>query len=157
MSNNKSILQNNNLELSSNNLDLQNLIDQANSLPDAGSIELPELMNEGTAADLLLGKELIKQDGSKVTGAMPNNSTISYTMDGINTKTVLIPKGYTDGGSISLDGTIDNEVDVQAVLIAQLTEVLSTKSAYNTIYIGSSQPTSNIGVNGDIYIVSVSQ
>jgi hypothetical protein len=53
---NKSILQSNNDALSSNNLDLQTLIDQANALPDAGGVELPELTNEGSASDMLSGK-----------------------------------------------------------------------------------------------------
>lgn len=42
MSNNyKLTLQSNNTELSSNNLDLQNLIDQANSLPEVGGGSSP--------------------------------------------------------------------------------------------------------------------
>jgi archaellin len=51
---------------------------------------------------------------------MPNNGTISQTMDGINTTSVTIPSGYTQGGSISLDNTIGNEVTIQTDLIAQI-------------------------------------
>lgn len=47
----------------------------------------------------------------------------------------------------------DNEVNTQADLIAQIVEALETKAAYNTIYIGTTEPTDDIGVNGDIYIV----
>lgn len=81
MSNYKSTLQSNNTELSSNNLDLQSLIDQANALPDAGGVELPELINEGTAADLLSGKELIDGDGNKVTGTFSIDSELNTQDD----------------------------------------------------------------------------
>jgi hypothetical protein len=118
-----------------------------------GGIELPELSNEGSASDLLSGKELIDADGNIVTGNMPNNGAISSTMDGLNTKQVIIPAGYTSGGTVSLDNTIDNEVDIQANLIAQIIEALESKTTYNTIHIGTSVPTNDIGVNGDIYIV----
>jgi hypothetical protein len=92
MSNNyKSTLQSNNTELSSNNLDLQALIDQANALPDAGGVDLPELTNEGTAADLLSGKELIDGDGNKVTGTIPTKTSSNITVSGA---TVTVPSGY---------------------------------------------------------------
>lgn len=127
MSNNyKSTLQSNNTELSSNNLDIQALIDQANALPDAGGVELPTLTNEGSAADLLSGKQLIDQDGQIVTGTMTNNGSISSTMDGINTKSITVPAGYTDGGTVSLDDTIDNEASEQSDLIDQIIDVINT-------------------------------
>lgn len=69
MSNYKSTLQSNNESISSNNIDLQSLIDQANALPEAGT-DLPELSNEGSASDLLFGKQLIDSDGNKVTGTI---------------------------------------------------------------------------------------
>lgn len=65
---NKSILQSNNESLSANNLDLQSLIDQANALPDAGGIELPELSNPANADEVFSGKQLIDDDGNVVTG-----------------------------------------------------------------------------------------
>jgi hypothetical protein len=58
--------------------------------------------------------------GAVQTGTMPNNGTISQTIDGINTTSVTIPSGYTQGGSISLDNTIGNEVTTQTDLIAQI-------------------------------------
>ena len=145
-----------NLELQSNNTDLQEILNIINALPEesgGGSIDLPSLTNEGIASDLLSGKELINSNGGKVTGTMKNNGDIASTMNGIDTKSVSIPAGYTSGGTVSLDDTIDNEVATQADLITQIMETLSAKSAYNTIYIGSSEPTSDIGVDGDIYIV----
>ena len=133
MSNYNSQLQSNNEALSSNNLDLQSLIDQANALPDAGGVELPELTNEGSASDLLFGKQLIDQDGSKIIGSMHNNGTIALTMDGIDVKSVIIPEGYTSGGTVNLDDTIDNEVDIQADSLNQLISVLRDKMTANTI------------------------
>lgn len=44
-------------------------------------------------------------------------------------------------------------VENQANLIAQALELIQGKAAYNTIHIGTSEPTADIGVNGDIYIV----
>lgn len=94
-----------------------------------GGVALPELENEGTAADLMEGKELISSDGNIVTGTMPNNGAISSTMDGINTKSVTVPAGYTSGGTVSLDNTIDNEVNEQADLISQIAAALEGKAA----------------------------
>lgn len=112
--------------LQSNNIDLQEILNQINNLPEAGNggIDLPTLSNEGSAADLLKNKQLIDQDGNIVTGSMANNGAISKTMDGINTKSITIPSGYTSGGSVSLDNTIDNEVAEQADLIAQIKNVV---------------------------------
>ena len=64
-------------------------------------------------------------NGEKITGTMSNNGAISQTMDGINTKSISIPSGYTSGGSVSLDNTIDNEVDEQADLIAQIKDAVN--------------------------------
>lgn len=94
-----------------------------------GGTTLPELENEGSAADLMEGKELISSDGNIVTGTMPNNGAISSTMDGINTKSVTVPAGYTSGGTVSLDNTIDNEVNEQADLISQIATALEGKAA----------------------------
>lgn len=71
------------------------------------------------AGDILSGKKGFNANG-EVTGTMPNNGTITSTMDGIDVKSVTIPEGYTAGGTVSLDDTIDNEVDTQASLIAQI-------------------------------------
>lgn len=117
--------------LKQNTTTIQNLLNKINSLPEAGSgsIELPELTNEGSASDLLSGKQLIDQDGKVVTGNMPNNGAMTSTMDGINTKSISIPAGYTSGGTVSLDNTIDNEVDIQEDLITQIATALEGKAA----------------------------
>lgn len=126
------------MSIKDNTISLQNLLSIANALPEAGGVELPELSNPATASELLLNKKLIDQEGNIVTGAMPNNGTISSTMDGINTKSVTIPLGYTSGGTVSLTDDIDNEVDAQADLIAQI------KSTVNSL------PEADSGGNGSI-------
>lgn len=113
-------MSNYNSQLQSNNTDLQAILNSINELPEVGGVELPELANEGIAADLLENKELIGSDGNKIIGSMPNNGSINSTMDGINTKTISIPAGYTSGGAVRLDGMIDTEVNTQAELIAQI-------------------------------------
>ena len=77
---------------------------------EGGGVELPTLDNPGAAEHLLQDKELINEVGVKVVGTMSNNGEVSRTMDGVNTKSVSIPAGYTSGGTVSLDDTIDNAV-----------------------------------------------
>lgn len=89
----------------------------------------PDLFNVGSASDLLYGKQLIDESLNKVTGTMPNNGTINKTMDGIDVKSVTVPAGYTSGGTVALDGTIDGIADDQAGLIAQIQTALEGKAA----------------------------
>ena len=111
--------------LQGNNTDLQQILNKINELPEADNgVELPSLTNEGSASDLLSGKQLIDDEGKVVEGNMPNNGSVSSTMDGINTKSITIPTGYTSGGTVSLDGTIDNEVEEQADIISQIKSVV---------------------------------
>lgn len=104
-------------------------------------VELPELINPVSAEKVIHGYEYINQDGEQEVGTMTNNGAIAKTMDGINTKSVTIPAGYTSGGSVSLDNTIDNEVDIQAELITQITSALEGKTA------GGEQITPEISIN----------
>ena len=77
MSNYKLFLHKNNTDLYTNNLDLQSLIDKAINLPNTGGVELPELTNEGTAEDLLVGKELIDSSGNVVIGTFTIDSELT--------------------------------------------------------------------------------
>ena len=107
------------MSIKNNIISLQNLLNIINTLPDAGGVELPTLINEGTSSELFNGKELIDQNGNVITGTF----------------------------------SIDNELSVQDNLITQIQNILANKTFYNTIYINSTEPTTDIGIDGDIYIV----
>lgn len=119
------------MSIKNNIQSLQEILNKVNALPEAGT-DLPALDNEGLANDLLIGKQLIDNEGNVVTGTMTNNGAVNKTMDGINTKSITVPMGYTSGGTISLDNTIDNEVDTQADLMEQIQTALAGKSAGGT-------------------------
>lgn len=59
--------------------------------------------------DVLSGKKFGSTNSVK-TGSMANNGAVSKTLDGVTTKSVTIPAGYTSGGTVSMDGTVDNAV-----------------------------------------------
>lgn len=77
------ILQNKNSRLSS-------ILDTINNLPEAGT-DLPELTNEGAAADLLSGKQLINSEGEVVTGTIATKTSSDLTASGA---TITVPAGY---------------------------------------------------------------
>jgi hypothetical protein len=56
------------MSIKNNTISLQEILESINTLPDAGGVELPELTEEGTASDLLAGKQLIDQEGNIVEG-----------------------------------------------------------------------------------------
>lgn len=67
---------------------------------------------DAAAANILDGK-IAFVDGEKITGSMPNNGSTSATMDGLTTMSVVIPAGYTSGGTVSL--TLDIEEALAAI------------------------------------------
>ena len=78
--------------LNNNTEVLQELLSKINDLPDeSNGVELPPLDNEGTAFDLLAGKELINSSGEKVTGTIETKTSSDLTVSGA---TVTVPKGY---------------------------------------------------------------
>ena len=46
--------------------------------------------------------------GEKITGTMPNNGSVSASMDGLTTTSVTISAGYTSGGTVSLTSDIED-------------------------------------------------
>lgn len=54
-------------------------------------VQLPTLTNPGTSSDLLSGKELIDQNGNKVTGTITTKTSSDLTSSGA---TVTVPAGY---------------------------------------------------------------
>lgn len=142
------------MSILNNTITIQSILETINNLPEVSNgVELPSLTNPASASELVSGKELIDEEGNIITGTMVDNGAIDGSFDGINTTSYTVPAGYTSGGTVSLTDDIPNEVSTQADLIAQIQEVLASKSAYNTVYIGTAEPTADIGVNGDIYIV----
>jgi hypothetical protein len=117
-------MSNYNTTLQSNNTDLQAILNTINELPETGGIELPSIANEGLPDDLVSGKELINSSGNIVIGTNPYEKVAT-----------------------------DTEVNTQADLITQIMTALESKTGFNTIYIGSSIPTDDFGINGDIYVV----
>lgn len=61
-----------------------------------------------SAADVLDGKFIVTADGSLTEGSMANNGTISGTIDGLLTTTYSVPAGYTSGGTVTLDSSIED-------------------------------------------------
>lgn len=61
---------------------------------------------DALAANILDGKTAFV-NGEKITGSMPNNGSISATMDGLTATSVVIPAGYTSGGTVSLTSDIE--------------------------------------------------
>lgn len=60
---------------------------------------------------------------------------------------------YGPDGKITGTFTIDNELSAQDDLISQISVLVANKVRFNTLYITSSIPTDDVGVNGDICIV----
>lgn len=58
------------------------------------------------ATDILSGKTAYVA-GSKVTGNMKNNGTLNGSIDGLSGTSYSVPAGYTSGGTVSLDGSIE--------------------------------------------------
>lgn len=46
--------------------------------------------------------------GEKITGTMPNNGSVTSSLDGLTAASVTIPAGYTSGGTVSLTSDIED-------------------------------------------------
>ena len=75
--------------LNNNTASLQAILETINALPE--EVVLPTLTNEGTASDMLSGKELINSSGKKVTGTIATKTSSDLTTSGA---TVTVPSGY---------------------------------------------------------------
>ena len=63
-----------------------------------------------TAANLLAGAKahtIVNGVATQITGSMTNNGAISETIDGLTVTSYTVPSGYTSGGTVSLDNTIE--------------------------------------------------
>lgn len=80
-----------------------------------GSVEvaaIPDAYQDVTsvtaaAGDVLSGKKIVSATGASVTGSMPNNGSVSKTIDGLTSTSASIPAGYTSGGTVSLTSDIE--------------------------------------------------
>ena len=111
-------MKNYNQTLQTNNSSLEEILNTINELPEAGGVELPELTDEGTAADLLEGKPLIDGEGNVITGMMPNRWAGEITV-GAN---VTVPAGY-----YAFDATRPVATDATATA----SDLLKDKTAYS--------------------------
>ena len=59
------------------------------------------------AATHILDGKFAYVDGVKVEGSMPNNGSMSKTIDGLTSTSVSVPAGYTTGGTIRLTDDIE--------------------------------------------------
>ena len=57
------------------------------------------------AGVVLAGSKFVDAEGNEVEGTMPNNGATSGTLDGLNSTSVSVPEGYTEGGEITFDDT----------------------------------------------------
>lgn len=81
-------------------------------LSDVTVAPIPELYQDVSAVnalptDVLSGKIYVKSDGKATTGTMPNNGSLSKTIDGITSESVALPAGYISGGTVSLTSDIE--------------------------------------------------
>ena len=60
------------------------------------------------AAENILDSKTAYVNGAKVVGTMPNNGSVSASMDGLTTTSVTISAGYTSGGTVSLTSDIED-------------------------------------------------
>ena len=86
------------MSLLNNTTNLQSLLEQVNALPEAGGggTTLPNLSNEGTASDLLSGKQLINSNGNVVTGTIPSQAAKTITPKE-SSQTAVASGVYTTG------------------------------------------------------------
>ena len=63
------------------------------------------------AANLLAGVKahtIVNGTATQITGSMANNGAISGSIDGLTTTSYAVPAGYTSGGTVSLDSSIED-------------------------------------------------
>lgn len=109
-------------------------------------VELPELTNEGVAADVLSGKEFIDSNGNVVTGTMLIYSGDEVTLDVTNTTHVLDDGYYEDCRvSIELEEKTVTPTDTQQIITPTAGKVLSKVTVEAASGGGASVETCTVG------------
>lgn len=128
------------MSIQQNITSLQNLLEQVNALPEAdGVVELPELINEGTAADLLSGKELIDGNGQVITG--------SFSIDEeLTTQDDLIAQIITTVNELPEAGSGEPNLQTKTITPSTNTQTVKPDSGYDGL--------SQVTVNGDANLVA---
>lgn len=149
-------------KLNNNTIELQAILDAVNALPEAGGegeggVVLPELTNEGSASDLLSGKELINSSGNIVIGTIPTKTSNNLSTNGA---TVTVPAGYyasqatksiASGSAVTPASTITKNPSISVDSSGLITASVSgTQSVTPTVTAGyvSSGTAGTITVNG---------
>lgn len=118
--------------LTNNTTSLQEILATVNSLPEAtNGVELPTLTNEGSASDLLSGKQLISSEGNVVTGTIPTKTSSNLIANGA---TVTVPAGYyasqaTKSVSTATQATPSVSVSSSGLITASATQTAGYVSA----------------------------
>ena len=132
-------------------------------------IQLPTLINPGTASDLLVGKELIDQDGNVVTGTIPTKTAATITpgtadqtissgiyLTGVQTikgDSNLVASNIKSGTSIF--GVTGAYVDSTPIEISTDAEMEAVLTSDNVGKVYKFTGTTGTYTNGDLYIVEV--
>lgn len=82
------------------------------------SVEVPAMDSKyqdvsgvtATAATVLNTAKFVDSTGALTSGTMANNGATGSTIDGLSVTSYTIPAGYTTGGTVSLDDTIETEL-----------------------------------------------
>lgn len=111
------------MTIENNTTKLQSLLEQANALPDAGGVELPELSNPASTSEIFKNKEAIDGDGNKI------------------------------AGTFTIDNEIDTIENLLTELETTLVGKAGGSDDVNKVYIGTVAPRNDLGNNGDIYVV----
>lgn len=70
--------------------------------------------DDAVAANVLSGIKahtIVNGAAVQITGTMANNGAISETIDGLTTTSYTVPSGYTSGGTVSLDNSIEEMLE----------------------------------------------